>query len=146
MKKTTFLLLAAAVLGVWARLAADPLKGGAELRLNSSFDWKPATHLPPGAEYHLVREDPKSHGIQAVVRFPSGYSVPEHSHETDETIVVLSGKLKVKSGGLEETLGPGSYAVFPAGTSHALAAQGWGKVLFLAATDGPYDLKATSSR
>ncbi|MEK7656564.1 MAG: cupin domain-containing protein, partial [Elusimicrobiota bacterium] len=146
MKKTTFLLLAASLLSAAAWLAADSLQGGAEFRLISSFDWKPATHLPPGAEYHLVREDPKTHGIQAVVRFPSGYAVPEHSHETDETIVILSGKLQVKSGGREEALDSGSYAVFPAGTRHSMSVPGWGKVLFLAATDGPYDLKASTSR
>ncbi len=146
MKRTTFLLLAASLLSASAWLAADALKGEAELRRKSSFDWKPATHLPPGAEYHLVREDPKTHGIQAVVRFPSGYAVPEHSHETDETIVILSGKLQVKSGGREEALDSGSYAVFPAGTRHSMSVPGWGKVLFLAATDGPYDLKASTSR
>lgn len=110
----------------------------------SESDWRPPTHLPPGAEYHLVREDPASHGIQALVRFPSGYAVPEHAHSCAETLIVLKGRLEVATRGTVRTLSAGDYASFPAGVAHSLKAKGWGKTVFVAATDGPYDLKPTA--
>jgi quercetin dioxygenase-like cupin family protein len=106
-------------------------------------DWRPPTHLPPGAEYHLVREDPASHGIQALVRFPSGYAVPEHAHSCAETLIVLKGRLEVSSRGTVRVLSAGDYAAFPAGVPHSLKTKGWGKAVFVAATDGAYDLKPT---
>jgi len=87
-------------------LAQPQLPTGREpaLKAASEMDWKPSTNLPPGAEYHLIREDPVTRGIQAVVKFPSGYSIPPHAHESDETLVVLKGKLRVRVGTVEKTL------------------------------------------
>ncbi|TBR17214.1 cupin domain-containing protein [bacterium] len=107
-------------------------------------DWRPPSNLPPGAEYHLVREDPVSHGIQALVRFPSGFSVPAHSHSCAETLVIMKGRLEVSAGATTRTLSSGDYVVLPAGTAHALTVKGWGKAVFMAVTDGPYDLKPVS--
>lgn len=136
-----FIILAAVSAGLWA--AAQAPSGAVRFGSPAEADWRPPTNLPPGAEYHLVSEDPKTHGIQALVRFPSGYSVPSHSHSCTETLVVLSGKLMVSAGGLERTLGHGDYVVLPMGAPHVLRTAGWGKVLFTASTDGPYDLKST---
>jgi len=106
--------------------------------------WSPPTHLPPGAEYHLLRESPKTHGIQAVARFPAGYAVREHTHECDETFVVIRGKLWIKIGDREEVLGPGGFAVLPAGVPHALGSKTFfRKTVFVTVTDGPYDVRFT---
>lgn len=107
----------------------------------AEIDWKASGSLPPGAEYHLVREDPITHGVQILVRFPAGYSLPEHAHASDETLVVLKGKLLVTEGGTSTTLGPGSYALFPAGRAHALAAKGWNGCELLVSMAGAFDIK-----
>lgn len=126
------------VAALWA--GARPPAPDAVFGSPKESDWRPPTHLPPGAEYHLVREDPASHGIQALVRFPSGYSVPEHSHSCAETLVVMKGSLEVSSRGNVKTLKAGDYVVLPAGVTHSLKAKGWGKAVFMAATDAPYDM------
>lgn len=95
--------------------------------------------LPPGAEYHLVYEDPATRAVQLLVRFPSGYELPAHSHSRDETLIVRKGKLAVTVDGKETVLGPGGYAVFPAGSTHALKAKG--KCELLVAMNGPFDVK-----
>ena len=136
--KKRLLLTVAASAGLCA--AAQTPSSTARFGSPREADWRPPTNLPPGAEYHLVYEDPRTHGIQALVRFPSGYAVPDHTHSCAETLVVLSGRLAVSSQGSERTLRRGDYAVLPAGTPHALRAAGWGKTVFTAATDGPYDL------
>jgi quercetin dioxygenase-like cupin family protein len=125
-----------AILG-WAQSAALPV-----VKPSAGIDWKASGSLPPGAEYHLVYEDPKTHAVQTLVRFPKGYGLPAHSHSADETILVLKGKLVIELAGKSETLGAGGYAVIPAGTTFSLKSAGFGGADFLAAFNGPFDMKA----
>lgn len=140
MKRNAACVVLAAAL--WAR--AQSPAGRAVFGSPGEADWHPPTNLPPGAEYHLVREDPATHGIQALVRFPSGFEVPSHAHSCAETLVVLKGRLEVASGGAVRVLKAGDYAVLPAGTPHSLRTKGFGKAVFVATTDAPYDLKPVS--
>ena len=121
----------------WAQNAAAPV-----IKTASLVDWKASGSLPPGAEYHLIYEDPKTHAVQTLVRFPKGYSLPPHSHSTDETILVLKGKIVLEVGGKSETLTAGGYAMLPAGTVFTLRVAGFGGAEFLAAFNGPFDMKA----
>ena len=125
-----------AILG-WAQGAAVPV-----VKPSAKIDWKASGSLPPGAEYHLIYEDPKTHAVQTLVRFPKGYGLPPHSHSADETILVLKGKLVIELAGKNETLAAGGYAVIPAGTTFSLKAAGFGGTDFLAAFNGPFDMKA----
>lgn len=132
-------LAVVAVLASWAlaQTAAAPV-----VRAASAIDWKASGSLPPGAEYHLVYEDPKTHAVQTLVRFPKGYGLPPHSHTADETILVMKGKLVLELAGKKETLTAGAYAVIPGGTVFSLKAAGFGGADFLAAFNGPFDMKA----
>jgi quercetin dioxygenase-like cupin family protein len=125
----------------WAQNAAGPV-----VKPAAQVDWKPSGSLPPGAEFHLVYEDPKTHGVQTLVRFPKGYGLPPHSHSADETILVLKGKLLIDVGGRKETLSSGAYAVLPAGTIFSLKAAGFGGADFLCAFNGPFDMKAADPK
>jgi quercetin dioxygenase-like cupin family protein len=44
-----------------------------------------------------------------LMRYPSGLKAQWHRHSTDQTVVVLEGKLKVN----DTIIGPGSYCHFP---------------------------------
>ena len=143
MKPPRAFAAAALLAGLAAAVSGAP-GSGAHLGPVSPADWKPPVQLPPGAEYALLREDPLSHGIHALVRFPAGYEVREHTHAAAEVIVVVNGSLEVALNGDKETLKPGEVAVIPAGTPHSLRAPGlWRKTLFVTTTDGPYDLTYT---
>lgn len=134
-----FLLAVLAAVCLAAGLRAAAVTGA--VRPAGQVDWKASGSLPPGAEYHLIHEDPATKGVQALVRFASGYVLPEHSHSYDETIVVLKGKLAVTRAGETTTLGPGGYAVFPAGEAHALAAKSWGGCDFALTMSGAFDIQ-----
>lgn len=138
---TRALPFVAAVLASWAmaQTAAAPV-----VKPAGSVDWKASGSLPPGAEYHLVWEDPKTHAVQTLVRMPKGYALPKHAHTASETILVYKGKLVLDVAGRTETLGPGGYATLPAGTEFALKAAGFGGAEFLAAFDGPFDMKGAA--
>lgn len=132
-------IIAAALLTVTAsaQTSAPVLKGRGDI------DWKVSGSLPAsgenGHDYHLVHEDKVTKGVQTLVRFSKGYALPDHSHSADEVLVILKGKLEVTLSGKTTTLGPGSYAVFPAGTVHALRAAK--AVEMLVTFSGPVDFK-----
>lgn len=107
----------------------------------SDIDFHASGSLPPGAEYHLIYEEPKTHAVELIVRMPRGYSLPAHTHSYDETMYVIKGKLVLGFGGKTETVGPGGYAVVPAGTPFTMKIEGFGGAQFIAAFNGPFDAK-----
>jgi quercetin dioxygenase-like cupin family protein len=107
----------------------------------TDIDFHASGSLPPGAEYHLIYEEPKTHGVEIIVRMPRGYSLPAHRHTSDETMYVLKGKLILGFGEKTETVGPGGYAVIPAGTVFTMKVEGFGGASFIAAFNGPFDAK-----
>ncbi len=120
----------------WAADAPAPV-----VKTAGEVDWHASGDLPPGAEYHLMYEDPATHAVQTLVRMPSGYALPPHTHSADETILVLKGRLDLTAGGSTRKLSSGGYAVIPAGTVLSFKARGFGGVQFMAAFAGPYDAK-----
>src|SRR5689334_437120 len=87
--------------------------------------WGPAPPmLPPGAQIAVLSGDPTKSGAYAVrLKFPANYSIPAHSHPTDENVVVVSGQLLMGMGDkLDKTkshaLTPGGYALMPANANH----------------------------
>lgn len=135
--KTTLALAA-------ALLASAQTAGGPAPAIGhwDKVEWKVSASLPSAAaghEYHLLFEDPTTHGVQTLVRFAKGYALPPHTHSVAETIVVLDGKLLVELGGKKETLSRGSYAVIPANTPHSLTATK--RVEMIVSFSGPVDFK-----
>lgn len=134
-------LAAAAALALPLAWAADVPAPKPKAVAPGAVEWKASGSLPPGAEYHLMYEDPKTHAISALVRMPRGYSIPAHSHTYDELIVVLKGRLVLGFGERKETVVPGGYVVIPGGSSFTLKAEGFGGVEFVASFNGPFDMK-----
>lgn len=137
MTKIAGSLLLLAVSAAWAQTPGAVIKHANEL------DWKVSGTLPPGAEFHLIYEDKTTGGIQTLVRFPAGYTLPPHTVTHDETILVVKGKLIVGLGDKPATLEAGSYATFPAGVTHSLQAKG--VCTFFMVTDGPFDIRGLPS-
>lgn len=117
-------------------VSAGPLWGSLD-----QIDWKASAALPLGAEYHILREDAQSGGIQALVRFRPGYALPEHAHEFDETLVVLRGKVWLRCADFTKVLSAGDYVALPLGTRHEFKAQGRKELVMLLTTHGPFSLQ-----
>lgn len=132
--------LALAALFVLASAGWCQTATGIVLRDHAAFEWKTSGTLPPGAEYQLLYEEPKTHAVQLMARFKAGYKLPTHRHTNDESIVVVKGKLAIELDGKEEVLGPGSYAHIPARTPHTLRSAGLGRCEFLVIMTGPFDV------
>ena len=73
-------------------MRADHPRAGQNLK---DAKWSPAPPLlPKGAEIAVLDGDPTKPVLYAVrLKFPAHYSIPAHSHPTDEHVVVTSGAL-----------------------------------------------------
>lgn len=107
----------------------------------AAFDWRASASLPPGADYQIVSVDAKTNAITTIVRLPRGYEIPLHSHGSDEVIVVLKGRVELEFSGSKDVVVPGGYAVIPAGIQFVLRTPGIGGAQFVAAFNGPFDVK-----
>ena len=71
--------------------------------------------LPEGVQVKILRHDPDDDDrVDFLVRFPPGYTEPEHTHTGHHVTMVVEGKQIV--GG--ETLLPGDYLYGPRKTPH----------------------------
>jgi quercetin dioxygenase-like cupin family protein len=105
------------------------------------IDFHASGSLPPGAEYHLIYEEPTTHAVQTLVKMPRGYALPVHRHSYDETIFVIKGKIVLGFAAGERTVAAGGYAVVPAETPFSMKIEGFGGAEFVAAFNGPFDAK-----
>jgi mannose-6-phosphate isomerase-like protein (cupin superfamily) len=89
--------------------------------------WGPAPPvLPAGAQIAVLAGNPMGAGPYTIrLKFPANYSIPPHSHPTDENVVVVSGELTFgmgeklnRHGEGNKTLGEGGFALMPAGMNH----------------------------
>jgi quercetin dioxygenase-like cupin family protein len=137
--KRAFPTLLALALAAPLVLAADAV--APVVKAAGDIDFHASGSLPPGAEYHLIYEEPATHAVEIIVRMPRGYSLPPHRHTYDETIYVVKGKVVLGFGAETKTVVPGGYAVIPAGTVFTMKIEGFGEAQFVAAFNGPFDVK-----
>ena len=108
--------------------------------------WGPAPPmLPPGAQIAVLAGDPtKPVAFTIRLKFPANYTIPAHSHPTNENVTVVSGDLFVGMGNVVDktsakALGVGGFGLLPAGMNHfAFTKQETTVVLF---GQGPVEFK-----
>jgi mannose-6-phosphate isomerase-like protein (cupin superfamily) len=124
------ILISTVVAGVLFCSISDAVSGQSDAHViapTNEVHWAAAPHmLPPGAEIAVLAGNP----MQAVpytirLKFPAHYSIPAHSHPTDENVVVVSGTLTFGMGetlvfddAKNKTLTTGGFALMPAGMNH----------------------------
>ena len=140
------LLVTAGALASRAQSAQPPTSGGHAIVTPDQVKWGPAPPaLPPGAQAAVIDGDPGKAGMFTIrAKFPDGYTVPPHSHPTDEHVTVMSGSLMVGHGskldaGAMKTLATGGYAKMAKGMDHYVRAKGETTVQISGM--GPFELK-----
>jgi quercetin dioxygenase-like cupin family protein len=98
--------------------------------------WEHDKNDPPGSESVLLRMDPQTHGMELLVRFPSGHVIPPHTHESNERIMVLEGQLTLAQDSGAAVLDAGGYAYLPAGEVQRLSCTSKTRCTFYLAWDG----------
>jgi quercetin dioxygenase-like cupin family protein len=138
MKRPLFLFSALALIALSVRAADAPAP---VVKSAGEIDFHASGSLPPGTEYHVIYEEPKTHAVELLVRMPKGYALPAHLHTFDESIYVIKGKVVLGFGAETRTIAAGGYAVIPAGIAFSMKAEGFGGVQMIAAFNGPFDIK-----
>jgi len=97
------------------------------LQAPAEATWGPAPpFVPAGAQIAVLSGDPgKPAPFSLRFKLPPNYSIPAHSHPTDENVVIVSGSLTfgmgdklTKGAAGNKALAPGGYALMPAGMNH----------------------------
>jgi quercetin dioxygenase-like cupin family protein len=108
--------------------------------------WGPAPPmLPAGAEIAVISGDPSKPGPFVLrLKFPANYSIPAHSHPTDENVTVLSGALFVGMGdklsrATGDAVNPGGFVLLPQGMNHYAYTKATSTILLFG--QGPFDFK-----
>jgi quercetin dioxygenase-like cupin family protein len=149
MRTTMSLITAAAILssGPYATVRAQG--HGHILQSVKEAQWGPAPPLvPPGAQIAVLSGDPMKAAPYTIrLRFPANYSIPAHSHPTDENVLVTSGALTfgmgdklAKGAAANVALQAGGYALMPANMNH-FAYTGAQPVTILLYGQGPVEFK-----
>lgn len=85
--------------------------------------------------------DPDTGAEHYVIRYRAGTEARWHRHSAAHTMIVISGHLMVNG----QTIGPGGYAHFPAGTAMLHEPAENHDCTFVLVFDGPFDLHLLES-
>src|SRR4051794_11972790 len=87
------------------------------------LEWQPLKleGIPPGMEIATLRGDLAKGGGEILLRIPANYTVPNHSHLSDELYVWLKGAFTyVADDGRQLRIDGPAYVSLPGNTPHAL--------------------------
>ena len=116
-------------------LPAQTGPGAVMINLDTA-QWTHDKGDPPGSESVMVRADPKTGGLELLVRFPAGHVIAPHWHDSNERIIVLEGQLTLRQESGERALNPGGFALLPAREVQRLSCTAKSRCTFYIAWDG----------
>jgi quercetin dioxygenase-like cupin family protein len=129
------------IMGSLAISAGQPASNAIVTNLDTA-KWTHEKGDPPGSESVMLRDDPKTGGMELLVRFPAGHVIAPHWHEANERIIVLEGQLTLRQDTGEISLNPGGFAFLPAREMQRLSCSSKTRCTFYLSWDG----KPTSHR
>ena len=91
---------------------------------------------PPGSESVMLRDDPRTGGMELLVRYPAGHVFEPHWHESNERIIVLEGQMSIGQDAGEVALSPGGFAYLPAREIQRLSCSSKTRCTFYLSWDG----------
>lgn len=84
-----------------------------------------------GAEEAVLWANGSTREEGVLKRWPSRTKLKATTNEVELHILVLAGTFTIDAGGQYRELGPGGFALIPAGTEHTLGCEAAGECLFL---------------
>ena len=94
--------------------------------------WTREAKDPPGSETVVLREDPQTGGLELLVSYAAGQVFAPHSHESNERILLIEGRLSIG----DKFLDPGGYAFLPAKEVQRMACASKTRCRFYVSWDG----------
>ncbi len=102
--------------------------------------WEHEKKDPAGAESVTLREDPRTGGLELLVRYPAGHVFKPHWHSSNERLILIEGQLSIQLGDSKTILQPGGYAYLPARQVQTMSCVSKTRCGFYVHWDGPLDI------
>ena len=126
-------LVFAAFLAMAAVISFGQSKDAAVIVNLDKAEWTREAKDPPGSESVVLREDAKTGGLELLVSYPAGHVFAAHSHDSNERILLIEGRLVL---GEQKFLEPGGYAFLPAREVQRLSCVSQVRCRFYVSWDG----------
>jgi quercetin dioxygenase-like cupin family protein len=124
-------------MAAWLAGFACPQSPDAALIVNPDHaTWIREANDPPGSESIVLREDARTGGLEMLVSYPPGHVFAPHSHDSNERILLIEGRLAVRRGAEQKFVEPGGYAFLPAREVQRLSCVSRKRCRFYVSWDG----------
>jgi quercetin dioxygenase-like cupin family protein len=105
----------------------------------STANWIREKGAEAGSEGVMLHADPKTGGMELLVRFPAGHVIAPHFHNSNERIVVVEGQLTLRRESGVAAIDTGGYAFLPAREVQRLSCSSKMRCTFYLMWDGKPD-------
>jgi quercetin dioxygenase-like cupin family protein len=110
----------------------------------SAANWTHEKGAVAGSEGVMLHADPKTGGMDLLVRFPAGHVIAPHFHDSNERVVVVEGQLTLRREGADAALvdtaiDTGGFAFLPAREVQRLSCSSKARCSFYLMWDGKPD-------
>jgi mannose-6-phosphate isomerase-like protein (cupin superfamily) len=122
-----------------ASMAGAPITAAAESTVvaKDELKWK---DMGNGIAAAPVSGDMDKGPSRFFLKYPVGLVTPNHHHDTDHYVTVVSGTITLEAGGKERKLGPGSYFSLTNKAPHIAKVEGKEDAVFFIQADGPWNV------
>jgi len=134
-KRAMVISISAALIAVTAMVA---LASDASVVLsNSDLKWK---DMGNGIQAAPVSGDMEKGPCRFFLKYPVGLVTPNHHHDADHYVTVVSGSITLTVGGKDHKLGAGSYFALTGKAPHVAKVEGKEAAVFFIQADGPWNV------
>jgi quercetin dioxygenase-like cupin family protein len=116
-------------------LAADP--GSTVVVAKADLNWK---DMGNGVTAAAVSGNMENGASRFFMKYPVGLVTPNHHHDTDHYVAVVSGTITLTVDGKDHKLGPGAYFALTNKASHTARVEGNEDAVFFIQADGPWNV------
>lgn len=123
-----------------ALLAATPMLAGAgssSVVTQAGLKWK---DMGNGVSAAPVSGDMAKGASRFFLKYPVGLVTPNHHHNADHYVTVVSGNVTLSVAGKDHKLGPGDYFALTSKAAHTAKVEGGTPAVFFIQADGPWDV------
>ena len=126
-----------------ALVAVTPLlalgEGSTVVKASADLQWK---DMGNGVSAAPVSGDMEKGPSRFFLKYPGGLVTPNHHHDADHYVTLVSGSVTLTVDGKDHKLGPGSYFELLGKVPHVAKVEGSEPAVFFIQADGPWNVVA----
>ena len=136
LKQAVFVSMAAVALMVGTSM---PASAESTVVAKADLKWK---DMGNGVSAAQLSGDMGTGASRFFLKYPVGLVTPNHHHDADHYVTVVSGTITLTVNGKDSKLGPGSYFALTNKAPHVAKVEGKEPAVFFVQADGPWNVVA----